>query len=68
MGADGGLHLVGVVEALDVGEVADVQSGDVVGQGQGEVGEAAILRDVRARGLVSDQDEGSSTAIRSTAY
>lgn len=32
--ADGGLEFVGVVEALDVVEVGDVQRGNVVGRGQ----------------------------------
>ena len=51
--ADGRLVLVGVVQTLDVLQVADVEGGDVVGGRQGEVGEAAVLRKVGAsRGLV----------------
>lgn len=42
VGADGGLDGVGVVETLDVVEVRDVEGGDVVGGGQGEVGEASV--------------------------
>lgn len=47
---DGGLHLVRVVEPLDVAQVADVQRRDVVGQRQREVGEAPVLGDVGAGG------------------
>lgn len=51
--ANGRLVLVGVVQALDVVQVADVEGGDVVGGRQGEVGEAAILRKIGAlRGSV----------------
>lgn len=51
--ADGRLVLVGVVQTLDVLQVADVEGGNVVGGRQGEVGEAAILRNVGAlRGSV----------------
>lgn len=35
VGADGGLDFVGVVEAFDIIEVADVEGGDVVGGGEG---------------------------------
>lgn len=50
--ADGGLVLVGVIEALDVVEVADVEGGDVVGGRQGEVDVFAVLGDVGAILLV----------------
>lgn len=52
VGADGGLVLIGVVEALDVVEVADVQGRDVVGGRQGQVNVFAVLGDISA-GLVS---------------
>lgn len=47
---DGGLHLVRVVEALDVGKVADVQRRDVVSESQCKIGEAPVLGDVGADG------------------
>lgn len=46
--SDGGLVLIGVVKALDIVQVADVEGGDVVGRGEGQVEEAAILADVGA--------------------
>lgn len=46
--AHGRLVLIGVVQTLDVVEVADVKSGNVVGSGEGQVDEAAILTDVGA--------------------
>lgn len=46
--SDGGVVLVGVVQALDVVQIADVEGGDVVGRGEGQVEEAAILADVGA--------------------
>jgi hypothetical protein len=46
--SDGRLVLIGVVQTLDVAEVADVEGGDVVGGGEGQVEEAAILADVGA--------------------
>ena len=51
VGTDGGLVLIGVVQTLDVRQVADVESGNVVGGGEGEVEEAAVLGDIRAGGL-----------------
>jgi hypothetical protein len=48
--ADDGLLLIGVVEALDVVEVGDVQRGDVVAERQGEVGQLAVVGDVRVDG------------------
>jgi len=48
--ADGRLVLVGVVETLDVVQVADVEGGNVVGGGEGQVDEAAVLGDVGAGG------------------
>ena len=50
VGADGGLLLIRVVEPLDVVQVADVESRDVVGSSQREVEEAAVLGDVGAAG------------------
>lgn len=46
--ADGGLVLIGVIETLDVLQVADVQSDNVVGGGESGVEVAAILADVGA--------------------
>ena len=46
MGADGVLDLLGVVETDGVVEVGDVEGGDVVAGGVGEVGEAGVVRDV----------------------
>lgn len=48
MRADGGLDSIRVVEALDVGEIGDVESGDVVGGREGEIGKFAIGGDVGA--------------------
>jgi hypothetical protein len=50
--ADGRLDLIGVVETLDVVQVADVEGGDVVGSGQGKVDEASVLGDVGAAGVL----------------
>ena len=47
---DGGLVLIGVIQTLNVRQVADVKSGNVVGSGEGEVEEATVLGDIRARG------------------
>ena len=47
---DDGLVLVGIVQALDVAEIRDVQGRDVVAQREGEVGELPVLRDVRVDG------------------
>jgi hypothetical protein len=48
VGTDAGLVLIGVVETLDVVEVADVEGCDVVGGGEGQVDELTVLGDVRA--------------------
>jgi hypothetical protein len=48
VGSDGRLDRVWIVETDDVVQVRDVESGDVIGGCQGEVGEAAILGDVGA--------------------
>lgn len=50
--ADDGLVLVGVVQALDVGEVRDVQGCDVVALGNGEVCELSVVGNVRVDGNV----------------
>lgn len=44
--ADGGLILIRVIEPLHVVQVADVQCGNVVGGGQGQVDEISILGEV----------------------
>jgi hypothetical protein len=44
----GRLVLIGVVQTLDVAQVADIEGGDVVGGGEGQVEEATILADVGA--------------------
>ena len=36
VGSDGGLILIGVIEALDVVQVGDVEGSDVVGGGEGD--------------------------------
>jgi len=48
VGADGRLNLIRVVEPLDVVEIADVERGNVVGSGQGQVKEPAVLGEVGA--------------------
>ncbi|EEY14371.1 predicted protein [Verticillium alfalfae VaMs.102] len=48
--ADDGLGLLGVIKALDVGEVRNIKSSDVVAKGDGEVGETAVVRNVRIDG------------------
>lgn len=48
VGSDSGLVLVGVIETLDVTQVTDVQSGDVVGSSQGGIEVFAVLADVGA--------------------
>lgn len=56
VGSDSGLVFVGVIQTLDVVEVADVQCGDVVGCGESKVDEATVLGNVGA-GVVSYADE-----------
>lgn len=48
VGTDGGLLLIGVIQTLDVVQVADVKSSDMVCGGQGEVDETTVLRDIGA--------------------
>lgn len=43
VGADDGLLLVGVVEALRVIKIRDIDSGDVIAEGDGEVGKLAVV-------------------------
>lgn len=50
VGSNNGLSLLGVIETLDVVQVGDVKSSDVVSESQGEVGELAIIRDIRVDG------------------
>lgn len=45
---DSRLVLIRVIKTLDVVQVADVQSSDVIGKSQGKVCEAAVLRNVGA--------------------
>lgn len=52
MGSDNALVLVRVVETLDVVEVGDVERGDVVAKREREVGELAVVSDVRVDGQV----------------
>lgn len=46
VGTHGGLVLVGIIQALDVVQVGDVQGGDVVGGCEGQVEETTVLTDV----------------------
>lgn len=46
--AHSGLVVVGVIQTLDVAQVADIEGGNVVGGGESQVEEAAILADVGA--------------------
>lgn len=50
MGTNDGLGLIGVVEALGVAEVRDVESGDVVSEGDGEIGELSVVGDLGVDG------------------
>lgn len=50
MGADDGLRLVGVIQALDVADVGDVESSDVVAKSKREVCPFAVVGDVRVNG------------------
>lgn len=50
MGSDDGLVLVGVIQALDVVKVGNVEGSDVVAEGEAEVGELSIVRDVGVDG------------------
>lgn len=43
VGADDGLLLVGIVEALRVIKIRDIDSGNVVAEGDGEVGKLAVV-------------------------
>lgn len=47
--ANDGMHLVGIIETLDVVEVANVQSSDMVGRGEGHIQELAILSKISAK-------------------
>lgn len=53
MGSDNGLVLIRVVEAARVREIGDVEGRDVVAFGDGEVGELAVVGDVRVDGDVA---------------
>jgi hypothetical protein len=55
VGTHGGLVLVGVIQALDIVQIGDVQGGDVVGGCKGQVEETTVLTDVGTdeRGEVS---------------
>lgn len=48
--SDNGLILLRVVEALDIVQVRNVQSSDVVSEGNCEIGELSIVGDVRVDG------------------
>lgn len=48
VGTNCGLLFIRVIQTLNVVQVADVQSGDVVSGGQGEVDETAVLGDIGA--------------------
>ncbi len=50
VGTNDGLLLVGVVEALDVVEVGDVESGDVVADSEGKIGKLSVVGNVRVDG------------------
>lgn len=50
VGADGGLVLIGVIQSLDIVEIADIKSCNVVCGGQSKVDVFAILGDVGAVG------------------
>ena len=50
--SDDALVFVGVIEPLDVGQVGDVERGDVVSEREGEVGEGAVVCDVGVDGEV----------------
>jgi hypothetical protein len=50
VGSDGGLVLIRVIKTLDVVQVANIESSDVVGGGQGGVEVLAVLADVGAGG------------------
>ena len=50
VGTNDGLLLIGVIETLDVVEVRDVESSDVVTKSDGEVGKLAVVRDVGVDG------------------
>lgn len=50
MRANDGLRLFGVIQALDVAEVGNIESGDVVSKGKRKVGPFAIVGDVGVDG------------------
>lgn len=52
MGSDYPLVLIWVVEALDVAQVGDVKSSDVIAKSKREVGVLAVVGDVRVDGEV----------------
>jgi len=49
MRADGGLHLIWVIETLDIIKIGDVEGRDVVGGGAGEVSKFTVFCDIGAR-------------------
>lgn len=50
--ADSGLVLIRVIKTLDIVQITDVQSSDVIGSGQSEIDEAAVLGDIGAVGSI----------------
>lgn len=68
--ADSGLVLIGVIKTLDVVQVTDVQSGDVVGSSESGVEVAAVLADVgavvevRIRDLSFGRERGGARRTR----
>ena len=46
VGSDGGLILIGVVEALDVVEVGDIEGSNVVGGGESDCNELLVSRTI----------------------
>jgi hypothetical protein len=46
MGTDSGLDYIGVIKSLDIVEIGDVQSSDVVRSCKGQVDEVSVLGDI----------------------
>lgn len=66
--ADDGLRLVGVIQALNVAEVRNVESSDVVAEGKREVGPFAVVGNVgvdgdRVLGLLAEIVEELSDTL-----
>ena len=50
VGTNGGLDLIRIIETLDIGQIGDIERGDVVGGRESQVDELAILGEIGVNG------------------